>query len=121
MRPDVSLVLLGMSHWTAAVDTRGQLAAGKALLVSRLAVPGNIPGEVSLLPGITLVGLDELDSGLDENVEKRKVAVPRLECTIENEAETFVSGIGGARSRRQARPVRRTGRSRDESIGASAW
>jgi hypothetical protein len=44
-----------------------------------------------LVPGIQLVGIDELDSSLDENFEKRQAAVPQLESLIENEAESFMS------------------------------
>jgi len=56
-----------------------------------MAVPRNVEPEVSMLPGIQLVGIDELDSSLDENVDKRRAAVPQLESIIENEVEVFMS------------------------------
>ncbi len=61
------------------------------LVIVDMAVPRNVEPEVSLLPAIQLVGIDELDSSLDENVEKRKAAVPQLENLIESEARMFMS------------------------------
>jgi len=43
MQPNVSLVLVGVSHRTAPVEMRGQLASGKALLVSSLRSAGDAP------------------------------------------------------------------------------
>jgi len=61
------------------------------LVIVDMAVPRNVEPEVSVLPGIQLVGIDELDSSLDENVDKRKAAVPQLESIIETEVEVFIS------------------------------
>lgn len=61
------------------------------LVVVDMAVPRNVEPEISLLPGIQLVGIDELDSSLDENAEKRRAAVPQLETLIESEARMFMS------------------------------
>jgi glutamyl-tRNA reductase len=62
-----------------------------ALVIVDIAVPRNVEPEVSLLPGVQLVGIDELDASLDENLEKRKAAMPQLESLIEEEAELFMS------------------------------
>jgi glutamyl-tRNA reductase len=61
------------------------------LVIVDMALPRNVEPEVSLLPGIQLVGIDELDSSLDENLEKRKAAIPQVERLIESEAESFMS------------------------------
>lgn len=61
------------------------------LVVVDMAVPRNVEPEVASLPGIQLVGIDELDSSLDENVEKRKEAMPQLEALIESEVRMFMS------------------------------
>ena len=60
------------------------------LVVVDMAVPRNVEPQVSSLPGIQLVGIDELDSSLDENVEKRKAAVPQLEALIDRETRMFM-------------------------------
>jgi glutamyl-tRNA reductase len=65
------------------------------LVIVDIAVPRNVEPEVSLLPGIQLVGIDELDSSLDENLEKRRAAMPQLESLIEGEAEMFMSWYHG--------------------------
>jgi glutamyl-tRNA reductase len=61
------------------------------LVIVDMAVPRNVEPEVCWLPGIELVGIDELDSSQDENAEKRRAAVPQVEGLIENEAEIFMS------------------------------
>lgn len=61
------------------------------LVIVDMAVPRNVEPEVSWLPGIELVGIDELDSSLDENLEKRRAAVPQVEGLIENEVEMIIS------------------------------
>jgi glutamyl-tRNA reductase len=61
------------------------------LVVVDASVPRNVEPEVGLVPGIQLVGIDELDSTLDENLERHKEAVPQVEALIENELAAFLS------------------------------
>ena len=61
------------------------------LLIVDMAVVRNVDPDVSRLPHVQLVGVDELDSSLDEKVERRKAAVPELERLIENNVERLVS------------------------------
>jgi glutamyl-tRNA reductase len=56
-----------------------------------LSVPRNVEAEVSLLPGVQLVGIDELGTVLYENIEKRKAAAPQLETIIANGTQAFLS------------------------------
>jgi glutamyl-tRNA reductase len=60
------------------------------LVLVDIAVPRNVEPEVSLLPGIQLVGIDALESSLDENIEKRKAAVPQLESVSESGTQAFL-------------------------------
>jgi glutamyl-tRNA reductase len=60
------------------------------LVVVDASVPRNVEPEVALLPGIQLVGIDELDATLDENLERRREAAPQVEALIESEMATFL-------------------------------
>jgi glutamyl-tRNA reductase len=61
------------------------------LVVIDASVPRNVQPEVASLPGIQLVGIDELDSTLDENMERRRETVPQVEVLIESELAAFLS------------------------------
>jgi glutamyl-tRNA reductase len=61
------------------------------LVVVDASVPRNVDPEVASLPGIQLVGIDELDSTLDENKERRRETVPQVEMLIEGEMAAFLS------------------------------
>jgi glutamyl-tRNA reductase len=76
-----------------AVDLELRLAAPQSapFVIVDLSVPRNVEAEVSLLPSVQLVGIDELGSVLYENVEKRKAAAPQLETIIASGTQAFLS------------------------------
>jgi glutamyl-tRNA reductase len=61
------------------------------LVVNDASVPQSVEPEVASLPGIDLVGIDELDSTLAEKKERRKETVPQVEMLIECELAAFLS------------------------------
>jgi glutamyl-tRNA reductase len=63
----------------------------ESLVVIDASVPRNVQPEVASLSGIQLVGIDELDSRLDENMERRRETVPQVEVLIESELAAFLS------------------------------
>jgi glutamyl-tRNA reductase len=63
----------------------------RPLLIVDASVPRNVEPGVALLPGVQLVGIDELDATLDENRERRREAVPQVEALIEGEMAAFLS------------------------------
>jgi glutamyl-tRNA reductase len=65
------------------------------LVIVDASVPRNVEPEVALLPHIQLVGIDELDRTLDENLERRRETAPQVEGLIESEMATFLSWHDG--------------------------
>jgi glutamyl-tRNA reductase len=85
------------------------------LVIVDASVPRNVEPEVALLPGIQLVGIDELDATLDENLERRRETAPQVEALIESEMATFLSWHEG----RHVVPVIADLRKRVEEVAVS--
>ncbi len=53
------------------------------LLILDLSIPKNVNNDVSQIPGVTLIHLDDLALMTDETLEKRKMCIPAAEAIIE--------------------------------------
>ena len=55
----------------------------RPLLILDLSIPKNVNKDVSQIPGVTLIHLDDLSLMTDETLEKRKMCIPAAEAIIE--------------------------------------
>ncbi len=55
----------------------------RPLLILDLSIPKNVNDDVSQIPGVTLIHLDDLSVMTDETLEKRKMCIPAAEAIIE--------------------------------------
>ncbi len=54
------------------------------LLILDLSIPKNVNNDVSQIPGVTLIHLDDLALMTDETLEKRKMCIPAAEAIIDD-------------------------------------
>jgi glutamyl-tRNA reductase len=87
----------------------------KPLVIVDASVPRNVEPEVASLPDLQLVGIDELDATLDENLQRRRETAPQVEALIESEMATFLSWHDG----RHVAPVIADLRRRVEQVADS--
>ena len=72
-------------------DLSRRLAAGsRSLSIVDLASPRNVEHDVAELPGVHYAGIDDLDMSLDENLEKRRAAVPHVEALVDQNVEAYM-------------------------------
>lgn len=76
---DIILVATNSEHPTLLSD---HLAGRGEKLVIDLSIPCNVEGSAALLPGITLVNVDELSKIKDETLQKREAEVPKARAII---------------------------------------
>jgi glutamyl-tRNA reductase len=65
--------------------------AARPLWIVDLGVPQNVEPAISHLEGVTLFGIDELDSSLDENLERRRAAAPEVERLLDSKVDQFMN------------------------------
>jgi glutamyl-tRNA reductase len=89
---DVVIVATGAAHpviFPYSLEPRASMQ--RPLLILDLAVPPNVDGAVAQLDGVQLLGIDDLDSTVVENLEKRRAAIPDVERLIDRELDRFMS------------------------------
>jgi glutamyl-tRNA reductase len=97
------------------LSLRARVPDRDPLVIVDASVPRNVEPEVALLPSIQLVGIDELDSTLDENLERRRETAPQMEALIASEMTGFLSWHDG----RHVAPVIADLRRRVEQVADS--
>lgn len=65
----------------------------KPLLILDLSIPKNVSDDVTELPNVTLVHLDELSKITDETLENRKQYIPQAEAIIEDVKGEFITWL----------------------------
>jgi glutamyl-tRNA reductase len=76
---DIILVATNADHPTLL---RSHLENGGEKLVIDLSIPCNVEESATLLPGVTLVNVDELSKIKDETLQKREAEVPKAKAII---------------------------------------
>ncbi len=66
---------------------------GRPLLVLDLGVPRNVEPEVADLEGVFLHTVDAVRGHVDENLGRRRRAVPRVEAIVEEELSSFLDWV----------------------------
>ena len=88
---DVVIVATGAQQPT--IDKQVLSSVKKDLLILDLSIPKNVSDDVSDLPNITLVHLDDLSKITDENLEKRKEHLPEAEAIIKEIKLEFLTWV----------------------------
>lgn len=89
---DVAIVATGGNQPVIhRADVAVRAASGRPFWIIDLAVPPNVAPEVGGLQGVRLVGIDQLDSQVDENLGRRRAAVPNVEQLIDQELARFMN------------------------------
>lgn len=115
---DADLVLTTTSAPGYILDTetvRGALQRrtnGQPLVILDIAVPRDVDPAVGELPGVSLVGLDELQQRIEANLAQRRSEIPRVERIIEEEMDAFERWV----HERRVEPLIRELRQRAEAI-----
>ena len=89
-------VLVSATGAPERILTRTDLA-GHDLAVFDLANPRDVDPEAAELPGVDLVGLEELFAVREDGLGRRKRAVPRVEALIEEERERLCKQLRAER------------------------
>ncbi len=66
---------------------------GRPLLVLDLGMPRNVEPDVAALEGVFLHTVDAVRGHVDENLGRRRRAVPRVEAIVEEELESFLDWV----------------------------
>ena len=95
---DIVMTSVGASHF---ILKPGNVAAAmmhrldRPLLVIDIAVPRDVDPEVASIPGVTVIGIDELGATIDRTLAFRRAAVPLVERII---AKQLADHCGWCRS-----------------------
>jgi glutamyl-tRNA reductase len=65
----------------------------KPLLILDLSIPKNVAFDVTDLPNVSLVHLDQLSQITDDNLERRKQFIPEAEAIIEHIKDEFIQWL----------------------------
>jgi glutamyl-tRNA reductase len=84
---DIILVATNAEHPTLL---RGHLEGTGPKLVIDLSIPCNVEESVAMLPGVTLVNVDELSKIKDETLQKREAEVPKAKAIIAEHIEELM-------------------------------
>lgn len=68
---------------------------GKPLVVVDIAVPRDVEESVRSLPGVEIIDIDDLETGLDENRLRRLAAVPDVEAIVSEETQQVIEWLHG--------------------------
>jgi len=87
---DILIVATGAQVPTV---TKELISEDKELLILDLSIPKNVSSDVTELPHINLVHLDNLSQITDETIERRKAQIPRAEAIIEEIKNEFMTWL----------------------------
>lgn len=87
---DVLIVATGASTPTITKDL---IPTHKPILILDLSIPKNVSDDVSSLPNVSLIHMDELSKRKDEALERRKEAIPQALQIIEEVKGEFVQWL----------------------------
>ncbi len=87
---DILIVATGAQVPTV---TKELISESKELLILDLSIPKNVSSDVTELPHINLVHLDNLSQITDETIERRKAQIPRAEAIIEEVKKEFMTWL----------------------------
>jgi glutamyl-tRNA reductase len=71
-------------------DLQRRAVAERPLCIVDLGVPRNVEPGLSGLKGVLVFGIDELDSSLDQNLARRRAAVPEIERLLAGKVDEFM-------------------------------
>jgi glutamyl-tRNA reductase len=94
------------------IEAALQRRENRPLVIIDIAVPRDVEDTVRELPGVQVYDIDDLQSVVDSNVERRKAAIPQVEAIIQHEMARFAEWYHS----RQVTPVIKTLREWAQSI-----
>jgi glutamyl-tRNA reductase len=112
---DVLLTSTGAGTFVVDADMVERATAGRALLVVDVAVPRDVDPAVALLPGVTLLDLDDLRDWAARGLAERRAEAERAQLIVAEEMERF----GEVAVARQAAPLVAELRERAEGVRAA--
>jgi glutamyl-tRNA reductase len=89
---DIVVVATGAREYVLDYETvrrASERRSGKPMLIVDLAVPRNVDPQVSEVPGVFCKDLNDLNSVIEGNVEKRRASLPDAERIISEELDEF--------------------------------
>jgi len=87
---DVLIVATGAQSPTISKE---MIHTKKPLLILDLSIPKNVAFDVTDLPNVSLVHLDQLSQITDDNLERRKQFIPEAEAIIEHIKDEFIQWL----------------------------
>ncbi|WP_299433885.1 glutamyl-tRNA reductase [uncultured Aquimarina sp.] len=87
---DVLIVATGAQKPTINKDS---ISTEKPLLILDLSVPKNVDTNVTELPNVTLVHMDDLSKITDDTLQRRRVHIPKAEAIIDEVRSEFDSWL----------------------------
>jgi glutamyl-tRNA reductase len=88
---DIVIVATGAPHPVIFDQSIEPRVSQRPLFILDLAVPPNVDAAAAELDGVQVLGIDDLDSTVVENLEKRRAAIPDVERLIDRELERFMN------------------------------
>ncbi|WP_299258914.1 glutamyl-tRNA reductase [uncultured Aquimarina sp.] len=85
---DVLIVATGAQKPTITKDS---ISTDKPMLILDLSVPKNVDTNVTELPNVTLVHMDDLSKITDDTLQRRRVHIPKAEAIIDEVRSEFDS------------------------------
>ncbi len=93
-RYDIVIVATGSRDYVLsyeAVEKAAAARSGHQMLIVDLSVPRNVDPRVSEIPNVFCKDLNDLNSVIETNVEKRREEIPKAEAIITKELEEFAA------------------------------
>ena len=82
-------ILIVATNANKPLITKAMLHDNSGMLIIDLSIPENVSEEVRSLKNITLLNVDELSKLIDENLEQRKLEIPKAEKIISDTTKEF--------------------------------
>ena len=82
-------IILVASNAAEPVLLRSQLANKGKKLILDLSIPSNVEKEAAMLPGISIVTVDDLSKLKDETLQKREAEIPKAQKIIDTHLAEF--------------------------------
>ncbi len=92
LRVDLCICAAGAPHYLIAKDLVDAVMAGRQnrpIVFLDISMPRNIDPQVSLISGVRLVTIDDLDEIAQENIQKRQAAVEQVQGIISGKISEF--------------------------------
>ena len=89
---DVVITSTGASHFILTPENVGEAMLdrpGRTLFIVDIAVPRDVDPEVTTIPGVRLVDIDQLGAAVDVTLEHRRRAVPLVEEIVDEHLQRF--------------------------------